>query len=99
MKHMFVSHCVVNEAFSNATPEDRKKWFKMMKESGKEHGFDLIFWGNPWGVIESLTFVCTSEKSLDKYIEWRRAWGSKRAEAGMPSYFEVSRTITITAMP
>ena len=99
MKHMFISHCDVNEAFGNATSEERKEYFKKMKESGKEHGFDLVFWGNPWGVNESLTFVVTSEKSLDGYVEWRRAFNQKLSDAGLSSYFNTSRTITITSMP
>lgn len=98
MKHMFISHCNVNEAFSNSTPEERKKYFKIMKEAGKDYGVDFIFYGNPWGVIQSLTFVCTSDKSLDNYIEYRRACSRKLAEANLKSYFSESNTITVTAM-
>jgi hypothetical protein len=99
MKHMFISHSNVTEAFNNSTSEDRKKYFNMMKDTGKDYGVDLIFWGNPWGVAQSLTFVCTSDKSLDNYIEFRRAFGRKLAEASLQSYFSETNTITVTEMP
>ena len=98
MKHMFISHCDTNEAFNNATNDEVKKFFDLMKKTGKDHGVDLVFYGNPWGVSQSLTFVCTSEKSLDNYIEFRRAFGNKLAEANMKPYFSKTNTITVTGM-
>jgi hypothetical protein len=98
MKHMFISHCDTNEAFDSATADEVKKYFDLMKKTGKDHGVDLIFWGNPWGVMQSITFVCTSEKSLDNYIKFRMAFGDKLAEANMKPYFSGSNTITVTEM-
>ncbi len=96
MKHMYVSYCPTTAAGNKATSEELNGYFKKMKESGKEHGFDVVFWGNPWGVLESLAFVVTSEKSLDKYVEWRSAWSQKVAKEKLPVYFEASNTTIIT---
>jgi len=98
MKHMFISHSNVTDAFNNSTAKDRKQYFKMMNDVGKDYGVELIFWGNPWGVMQSLTFVCVSDKSLDNYIEFRGAFGRKLTEAKLKSYFSETNTITVTEM-
>ena len=96
MKHLFISHADVNEAFNSASSEEVEKFFKLMDTVAKKHGFELVFWGNPWGVLESLTFVCKSDKSLDGYIAFRQAFGRELAEKKMPPYFSKTRTITVT---
>jgi hypothetical protein len=48
-------------------------------------------------VPESLNFVVTSNKSLDKYVEWRGAWGQAAAKAKLPSYFDESNTMIVTS--
>lgn len=98
MRHMYISHCVVTDAFNKATDAEVNSYFKKMKEFGKEHGFDLIFWGNPWGVSESLTFVATSEKSLDGYIGWRMAWSQKASKDKLPTFYQASNTTIVTAI-
>ncbi len=98
MKHMYISHCPANEAFLKAASKDVEEYFKKMKENGKEHGFNVIFWGNPWGVPESLTFVVTSDKSLDKYVEWRGAWSQAAGKEKLPTYFNESNTTIVTAL-
>jgi len=98
VRHLFISHCTVSEAFMNATPDDVEKYLAKMKESAKEHGIEIIFWGNPWGVTESFTFVCQSDKSLDNYVTWRGAWSRKTASEGLPVYFTATRTITVTEL-
>ena len=68
-----------------------------MKENGAKHGFDVVFWGNPWGVIESGSFAIISEKSLDKYFEWRGIWGQEAAKQKLPTYYTAANTLTITS--
>jgi hypothetical protein len=94
---MYISNCHANEAMLKATNTELNSYFHKMKENAKEHGFDVIFWGNPWGVSESLTFVVTSDKSLDKYVEWRQAWGQASAKSKLPSYFDESNTMIVTS--
>jgi hypothetical protein len=98
MKHMYVTHCTATDALNTASSEDVNNFFKKIKESAKENGFDLIFWGNPWGVLESLSFVVVSEKSLDKYIAWRGVWGQKVAKEKLPSYISAGNTTIITSL-
>ena len=68
MKHLYISHADVNNVFNTASNEEVKKFFNLMDIVAKKNDFELVFWGNPWGVGESLTFVIKSDKSLDKYI-------------------------------
>ena len=96
MKHMYISHCPATQAFMNAQSKDVKEYMMKMKENGKLHSFDVIFWGNPWGVPESFTFVVTSDKSLDKYVEWRGAWSTEAQKAKLPRYIEESNTTIVT---
>jgi len=98
MKHLFISHMAVSDAYGKATAEERKKFFALMKESAKEYGINLLFWGTPWGVIESLTVVYESDKSLDNYAAWRGAWGRKLASERLQPYGVASNTVTVTAM-
>jgi len=93
---MYISHCHANEQMLKATNAELNNYFLKMQENGKQHGFDVIFWGNPWGVSESLTFVVTSDKSLDKYVEWRGAWSQAATVAKLPSYFNESNTTIVT---
>jgi hypothetical protein len=94
---MYISNCHANAQMLKAQNSDLNNYFQKMQEHGKQHGFDVIFWGNPWGVSESLSFVVTSEKSLDKYVDWRGAWGQAAAKAKLPSYFDESNTIIVTS--
>ena len=96
MKHLFISHADVNDAFNTASNEEVKKFFDLMDKVAKKNDFELIFWGNPWGVGESLTFVTKANKSLDEYIAFRQAFSRELAENKMPSYFSKTRTITVT---
>ena len=98
MKHLFISHCQVTQVYGDAKPEERTNYFAKMKESAKEYGINLVFWGVPWGVLESLTIVLESEKSLDNYFSWRRAWGQRQAQLGLKPYMSASNTVTVTAM-
>ncbi|MBA7651767.1 hypothetical protein ES703_59587 [subsurface metagenome] len=95
MKHMFINYCQMSDEWAKATIEERKKFYDKTKESAKEHGLDLIFFGPPWGVIESATMVLTSEKSLDNYYNWRIAG----AQLGLPAYIQASRTVILLEAP
>lgn len=95
---MYISHCPATQAFLKAQNKDVKDYLMKMKENGKQYGFDVIFWGNPWGVLESLTFVVTSDKSLDKYVEWRGAWSAEAQKAKLPAYIEESNTTIVTEL-
>lgn len=95
MKHVFISYIQVSTEWAKATMDERKNFFTKIKESAKEHGFNLLFLGNPWGVIESIAVIFESENCLEKYVEWRRAFG----QLGLPAYIQASRTITITETP
>jgi len=53
MKHMFIAYCQMSDEYAKATTEERKNFYAKMKESAKEYGLDLIFFGPAWGVIES----------------------------------------------
>jgi len=92
---MFIRYCQATEAWNNATDEDRKNYYAKLKESAKEHGLDLIFFGPAMGVIESPAWVLTSEKSLDNYLKWLMTTG----ELGFPAYFSASRTVTLYDQP
>jgi hypothetical protein len=97
MKHMYISNCHANAVMLKSTNAELNNYLQKMKEHGKEHGFDVIFWGNPWGVPESLSFVVTSDKSLDKYVEWRGSWGQAAAKAKLASPFDESNTVIVTS--
>jgi hypothetical protein len=92
---MFIRYCEAGKAWNDATPEEAKKFYKKIKESAKEHGLDLIFFGPAWGVIESPAWVLTSDKSIDNYYKWLMS----TADLGLPQYFNNSRTITLTEAP
>lgn len=95
MKHMFIRYCQATEAWNNATVEDRKNYSAKLKESAKEHGLDLIFFGPAMGMIESPAWVLTLEKSVDNYLKWLMTTG----ELGFPDYFSASRTVTLYDRP
>ena len=92
---MFIRYCESGKAWNDATPEDRKNFHTKLKESAKEHGLDLVFFGPAWGVIESPAWVLTSDKSLDNYYDWMMTLGN----LGFPQYFNNSRTVTLTESP
>lgn len=85
----------MSDEYAKLTTEERKNFYTKMKESTKEYGLDLIFFGPAWGVIESPVMVLTSEKSLDNYYLWRMATG----QLGLSAYIKASRTVTITESP
>ena len=95
MRHMFVRYCESTDEWANATTEDRKNYYNKLKESAKEHGLDLVFFGPAWGVIESPAWVLTSDKSLDNYYNWMMSMG----DLGFPQFFNNSRTVTLTEAP
>lgn len=95
MKHMFIRYCQSTDEWAKATVEDRENYLAKLKESAKEHGLDLIFFGPALGVIESPAIVLTSEKSLDNYLKWI---GSVE-RSGLPRYVKASRTVTIMESP
>ena len=97
MKHLFISHADVNDAFNTASDEEVKKFFDLTSSVAKKTGFEIVFWGNPWGVSESLTFITKAEKSLDEYIVFRQAFARELAERKMQSYFSKTR-ITVTQL-
>jgi hypothetical protein len=97
MKHLYVRHIVTSQAYSDATPAERKKWFEELGKFYKERGFSLVFWGTPWGIPESLTIVMESEKSLDEWAKQNSAWGQRLKQLGFKSYGVSSTTIAITA--
>ncbi len=96
MKHMYISNCHANAQMLKASNAELNNYFQKMKEHGKENGFDVVFWGNPWGVSESLTFVVTSDKSLDKYVEWRMGWGRESSKVKLTAPFDESNTMIVT---
>lgn len=97
MKHMYISNFAATDAFNKATQAELNNYFTKMKENGKTHGFDVVFWGNPWGVIESGNFTVISDKSLDKYIEWRGIWGQQAAKEKLPTYWIAGNTLMVTS--
>ena len=97
MKHLFVRHIVTSQAYSDATPAERKKWFEEFGKVAKENGFKLVFWGTPFGVPESLTIVLESEKSLDGFVKLGDAWGQQMRKLGLKNYGVSATTTTITA--
>jgi hypothetical protein len=97
VKHLFISHCEPTREFTELNSAQMRRYWDLMDETGKDYGVKLIFKGNPWGISESYTFVCQSDKSLDNYIAWRMAWNEKRKKAGLPEAFLASRTITVTS--
>jgi hypothetical protein len=42
---MYISHCHANEQMLKATSADLNNYFLKMQQNGKQHGFDVIFWG------------------------------------------------------
>jgi len=92
---MFIRYCESTDEWNNATTEDRKNFHAKLKESAKEHGLDLVFFGPAWGVIESPAWVLTSDKSLDNYYDWLMTLG----DLGFPQYSNNSRTVTLTESP
>lgn len=98
MKHLFVRHIVTSQAYNDATPAERKKFFDELGKVAKENGFKLIFWGTPWGVPESMSMVFESDKSLDGLIKFSEAWYKHLAKMGWKSY-GVSATTTIITAP
>jgi hypothetical protein len=98
MKHLFIRHMVTSQAFNDATPEERKKFFEEFGRFAKEQGCPLIFYGNPWGVPESLTVVHESDHSLDHFIMFNRAWSQRLRQLGWKGYGATATTITVTAL-
>jgi hypothetical protein len=97
MKHLFIRHIVTTQAYDEATPEERKKYFDEMNKVGKDFGIKLIFWGTPWGVPESLTVVVESDKSLDNLVRFSSAYASRLAQLGLKPFGSAATTVTVTA--
>ena len=97
MKHLFIRHIVATQAYSDATPEERKKYFDELNKVGKDFGIKHIFWGTPYGVPESLTIVLESEKSLDNLVRFGSAFGQRLAQLGLKPYGSAATTVTVIA--
>ena len=97
MKHLFVRHIVTSQAYNDATPAERKKFFEEMGKVAKENGFKLVFWGTPFGVPESLSMVFESDKSLDGFVKWGDVWGQHMNKLGWKSYGVSANTTVIIA--
>ena len=49
------------------SPEDRKKEMDRLKKEAEKHGFEMVYWGHPYGMSENIVAVFKSEKALDVY--------------------------------
>lgn len=85
---------MATEKWYDATVEDRKNYYAKLKESAKEHGFELLLLGPAFGVIESPAWVLRSEKPFDDYTKWLGT-----ATRIGPRYFSASRSILLTDAP
>ena len=98
MKHLFISNVVTSQAYNDATPADVKRFFQEVEKVAKEHGLKLVFYGTPWGVPESLTYVLESDKSLDNLAMFNFAFDKHLKKLGWKSYSVSQTTITVTAL-
>lgn len=98
MKHLFVRNIVTSQAYSEASPAERKKWFEELDKTAKEHGLKLVFYGTPWGVPESLAIIMESDKSLDNLVKFGDAWGQRMKKLGLKSYGISANTMIVTAL-
>jgi hypothetical protein len=48
--------------------EDLKKEMERVKEEAEKKGFNMKYWGHPYGVSENIVVVYKSEKGLDAYF-------------------------------
>ena len=97
MKHLYIRHVVTSQAYNDATVAERKKWFEEYAKLAKENGFKLIFWGTPYGVPESLTYVFESEKSLDQFDKLGAALGPRLKQLNMKPYGVTATTTVVIA--
>ena len=58
MKFGYIAYGKMNPEL-RGSPEDRKKEMDRVKTEAEKHGFEMIYWGHPYGV---------SEKTLDAYF-------------------------------
>jgi hypothetical protein len=49
------------------SPEERKREMDRVKAEAEKHGFELMYWGHPYGLSENIVAVFKSEKTLDAY--------------------------------
>jgi hypothetical protein len=60
--------------YGNMKPEwlsstkDLKKEMERVKKEAEKHGFNMNYWGHPYGVSENIVVVYNSEKGLDAYF-------------------------------
>jgi hypothetical protein len=47
--------------------KDLKKEMERVKEEAEKKGFNMKYWGHPYGVSENIVVVYKSEKGLDAY--------------------------------
>jgi hypothetical protein len=94
MTNIIIRYCQATELWADATVEDRKKYHKKLKESAKEHGFELILFGPAYGVIESPAWVLKTDKTFDDYSKWLGT-----AIGIGPRYFSASRTVYLVDAP
>jgi hypothetical protein len=63
----YIAYGTMTQELSQLTPEKRKKEMERVKEEAIKHGFDVIYWGHPYGLTENIVVVFKSEKTLDAY--------------------------------
>lgn len=97
MKHLFIRNLVTNQTFNDASSDKRKKWFEEHEKLAKNYGLKLIFHGTPWGIPESYSIVYESDKSLDNFVTFLRAWYPHMEKHGLESYWTSGTTVTIIA--
>ena len=61
--------------FGQPTPEYMERYrageipklIAKIREEGKKKGFELDFYGSPWGTTEGIVLIWKSDKHLDEY--------------------------------
>jgi len=50
-----------------ASWDQRREKMKEIKEEAAKHGFEMVYWGSPYGVDKNVCVVWMSEKPLEAY--------------------------------
>jgi len=66
MKFGYIAYGKMNPELMGS-PEERKKEMDRVKEEAKKLGFELMYWGHPYGLSENIVLVFKSDKTLDAY--------------------------------
>ena len=67
MKYGYIVYGNLNPEWLTTT-EDLKKEMERVKEEAEKKGFNMKYWGHPYGVSENIVVVYKSEKGLDAYF-------------------------------